>query len=202
MQEHSVVGVSEHGNSAILVTVSSDLQLLDRRRVTLTQKPLPTHPYHHQGSWAVGRYKHSPWAQEITLEEAISLVKKVEIAAALGAQNALDQLIAELETPIEAISIRRCPPMPATIEGRIRDHRAQTYADTVMYRQALAEAALGKKWRVFWYDSDTVLENAAKVIDTENPASFLKALGKPWGPPWQAKHKLAAAAAIAAQDLL
>jgi len=49
--EISAVGVAEHGNSAILVTVAPDGRLLDRRRIDLTHG-LPTHPYHHEGSWA------------------------------------------------------------------------------------------------------------------------------------------------------
>lgn len=51
----ATVGVAEHGNSAELVTLASDAELLDRRRIDLTTG-LPTHPYHHEGSWAVGRY--------------------------------------------------------------------------------------------------------------------------------------------------
>ncbi len=59
----AIVGVTEHGNSAVLVTIASkDVQLLDRRRIDLTSG-LPTHPYHHEGAWAVGRYLNSPWAR-------------------------------------------------------------------------------------------------------------------------------------------
>ena len=68
----AAVGVTEHGNSAVLVTVARGGELLDRRRIDLTEK-LPTHPHHHQGSWAVGRYLDSPWAKPISLADAIAL---------------------------------------------------------------------------------------------------------------------------------
>ena len=58
VRDAAAVGVAEHGNSAVLVTVATDGKLLDRRRVDLTEG-LPTHPYHHEGSWAIGRYANS-----------------------------------------------------------------------------------------------------------------------------------------------
>lgn len=58
----AIVGVAEHGNSAVLVTVAVGGEFLDRRSIALT-RDLPTHPYHHEGSWAVGRYLTSSWAR-------------------------------------------------------------------------------------------------------------------------------------------
>ena len=77
----ATIGVTEHGNSAILVTLSDEGTVLDRRTIDLTGGDLPTHPYHHEGSWAVGRYRDSAWAREISLSEAIELVERVEAAA-------------------------------------------------------------------------------------------------------------------------
>ncbi|WP_437727020.1 hypothetical protein [Sorangium sp. So ce861] len=87
----ATVGVAEHGNSAVLVTVAPGGELLDRRRVDLTDPGLPTHPHHHEGSWAVGRYRDSPWARPISLADAVALVERVPkhklaAAAALAAQ--------------------------------------------------------------------------------------------------------------------
>ena len=64
VHHEAVVGVAEHGNSAVLVTVAPGGELLDRRRIDLTHG-LPTHPYHHEGSWAVGRYVNNSWARPI-----------------------------------------------------------------------------------------------------------------------------------------
>ena len=196
--ETATVGVTEHGNSAVLVTVAPDGALLDRRRINLTDGSLPTHPHHHEGSWAVGRYTDSPWAREITLEEAVTLVELVREAAAEGARKSLDELTAAVSMPIKGIALRTCPDLPPTIEERIRDNRAQTVADTVMYREALAVAAEARDWFVHWYDRERVFHEAAAVSGCEDIDAFLLAMGRPFGPPWQAKHKLAAAAAIAA----
>lgn len=192
----AAVGVTEHGNSAILVTVAPSGALLDRRRIDLTAPGTPTHPHHHQGSWAVGRYRDSPWAQEITLADAVALVERVREAAAVGAREALEALAASVATPITAIALRACPALPPTIEACIADNRAQTYADSVMYRQALASAAEARGWAVRWYDREQVSQLASEALAGEDIDALLKAMGRAAGPPWQAGHKLAATAAI------
>lgn len=197
-RESVIVGVAEHGNSAELVTIAQGGKLLDRRRIDLTGPDLPTHPYHHEGSWAVGRYLNTPWARPISLPDAIALVERVRVAAAHGAHSALEKLATDLGTPIIGIALRECPELPPTIEQRIADNHAQTVADSVMYRQALANAAIARGWAVSWYDRDTVFARAATALGRKDIDSFLQAMGKAVGPPWQARHKLAAAAAIAA----
>lgn len=145
--EGARVGVAEHGNEAVLVTVSAAGDLLDRRCVALTTG-LPTHPHHHEGSWAVGRYRDSPWARDVTLAEAVSLVAQVRAAALVGARDALVALAEHVPAPIVSVSLRFCPPLPSTAEARIADARAQTVADGVMNRQAMATAAEGRGWAV------------------------------------------------------
>ena len=115
----ATVGVAENSNSAVLVTVARRGELLDRRRIDLTDP-----------------------------------------------------------VPIASIAIRACPELPPAIEERIADDRAQTIADSVMYRKALATAAEAR---------------GRQDID-----AFLSVMGRSIGPPWQAKQKLAAAAALAA----
>jgi hypothetical protein len=85
----------------------------------------------------------------------------------------------------------------STVEERIADHRAQTVADSVMYREALATAAEARGWSVYWYDRERVLGEASAALG-EDVEARLQAMGRAIGPPWQAKHKLAAAAALAA----
>jgi hypothetical protein len=193
------VGVVENGNSATLVTLAADAELLDRRQIALT-RDLPTHPHHHEGSWAVGRYLDSPWARPTSLAEAVALVERVRVAATRGANDALGALAASVSTPIVRIALRACPDLPPSAEERIRDNRAQTYADSVMYRRAIAEAAEARGWSVFWYDRERVFRDAAAMLGSADIHALLQALGRSLGPPWQAKHKLAAAAAIAARD--
>ena len=191
------VGVAEHGNSAVLITVGSGGELLDRRRIDLT-RGLPTHPYHHEGSWAVGRYLNSSWARAISLPEAVALVEKVRQSAALGARDGLEGLAAAVPVPIATIGVHACPELPPTTEERITDNHAANVADSVMYREALATAAEARGWTVCWYHRESVWRDAAKALGLEDIDPVLRAMGRPIGPPWQAKHKLAAAAALAA----
>lgn len=181
----------------MLVTLAADGTLLDRRSIDLTPSGTPTHPHHHEGSWAVGRYLDSPWARAVSLPEAVALVEQVRTAATRGARDSLAALSAAVATPIARIALRVCPPLPATIEERIFDHRAQAVADSVMYRQALASAAEERGWSVHWYERERVFRDAARVRDEADIDAFLQTLGRAVGPPWQAKHKLAAAAALA-----
>ena len=194
----AAVGVAEHGNSAVLVTVAPGGELLDRRRIDLTDRGLPTHPHHHEGSWAVGRYLNSPWARVISLADAVALVERVRASAARRARENLEELAAAVPVPIASIAIRVCPDLPPTTEERIADNRAQTVADSVMYREALAAAAEARNWVVYWYDSERVFRDAAAVLGHKDVNAFLHEMGRSIGPPWQAKHKLAAAAALVA----
>jgi len=196
-QPTATVGVVEHGNSAVLVTVAPDGALLDRRSVDLTERGLPTHPHHHEGSWAVGRYLDSPWARPMSLADAVALVERVRASAASGARDSLEALAATVHLPIVSIAIRECPRLPPTIEECIADNRAQTVADSVMYRQALAAAAEARGWSVHWYDRERVFREAAAALGREDIDASLQEMGRAIGPPWQAKQKLAAAAAMA-----
>ncbi|HEX4622531.1 MAG TPA: hypothetical protein VH208_13290 [Myxococcaceae bacterium] len=189
------VGVAEHGNSAVLVTVSPSGELIDRRRIDLT-RGLPTHPYHHEGSWAIGRYLNTPWARKISLPDALALVERVRDAAARGASEGLEVLAAAVPKPIGSIALRVCPELPATTEERIRDTRASNVADSVMYREALAAAAEARGWAVHWYERERVFRDAAAALRRKDVDPFLEAMGRPAGPPWQAQHRLAAAAAL------
>ena len=194
--QHAATGVAEHGNSAVLVTVAPGGELLDRRRVDLT-RGLPTHPYHHEGSWAVGRYLNSPWARAIPLADAVALVERVRESAARGARESLEALAATVPVPIASIAIRVCPKLPPTTEERIADTRVANVADSVMYREALANAAEARGWFVHWYDRERVFREATAALGGKDVDAFLHSMGRSIGPPWQAKHKLAAAAALA-----
>jgi hypothetical protein len=200
LQRKAAVGVVEHGNSAVLVTIAPGGELLDRRRIDLT-RGLPTHPYHHEGSWAVGRYINSPWARAISLADAVALVERVREAAARGARESLEALAASVPVPIERIAIRVCPQLPPTTEERIADTRAANVADSAMYREALANAAEARGWSVHWYDRERVFREAAAALGGKDVDAFLHAMGRSIGPPWQAKHKLAVTAALAAGAL-
>lgn len=197
-QRAASVGVVEHGSSAVLVSLAPGGELLDRRRIDLIERGLPTHPHHHEGSWAVGRYLGTPGARAPSLADAVALVERVRASAARGARDGLAALARALPMPIACVAIRACPALPPTVEERIADHRAQTVADSVMYREALAGVARALGWSVVWYDRGRVRRDAAAVLGVADVEAFVAALGRAVGPPWRAEHKLAAAAALAA----
>src|SRR5262245_44070867 len=145
----------------------------------------------------MGRYLNSPWARTISLAEALALVERVRASAERGAREGLEALAAAVPVPITSIAIRVCPTLPPTTEERIADNRAQSFADSVMYREILATAAEARGWSVHWYDRARVFGDAAAALGREDVDEFLRAMGRSIGPPWQARHKLAAAAALA-----
>jgi hypothetical protein len=53
-------------------------------------------------------------------------------------------------------------------------------------------------WSVQWYDRERAFRAAAAALGREDVDGLPSAMGRSVGPPWQAKHKLAAAAALAA----
>ena len=177
-----IIGVSDHGGWAVLVTVARDGTLLDRRRVELVGDGLPKLPHHSEG-------------QRLPLDEAVELVERVRVSAERHAVLALDAVTTAVPR-ILGVALRKCPQLPPTIAERIKDYRAQNNADWVMYRKALASAAEARGWPVHWYDAKSVLERRARrCVLRDLDAHFLK-VRRAVGPPWNNDHKLAMAAAI------
>jgi hypothetical protein len=181
----SIVGVSDHGGWAVLVTVARDGTLRDRRRVELVDDDLPAIPHHHEG-------------QLLPVNEAVALVERVRASAERHVVRALDELSATVPH-IGGIALRICPPLPATIEERLKDYRARNVADWVMYRNAIASAAQARGWTIHWFDSKAVSEAASRIIDADFEQHFAQ-LRKAVGAPWNNDHKLAMAAAIVAAN--
>ena len=177
-----IVGVSDHGGWAVLVTAARDGMLLDRRQVELVDEGLPKLPHHHE-------------CQGLPLDEAVALVERVRLSAERHAMLALDA-VAKAVPHIFGVALRNCPQLPPSIAERIKNYRAQNVADWVMYRKALATAAEARGWPVHWYDAKSVLGAASQALGVENlDARFLR-VRRDVGPPWTKDHKLAMAAAI------
>lgn len=185
----AIIGVSDHGGWAVLVTAAADGTLLDRRRVELVDEGLPKIPHHSE-------------AQRLPLDEAVALVERVRVSAERHARLRLDAVATTLPNQIRGVALRQCPPLPPTIAERIKDYKAQNNADWVMYRQALASAAEARGWAVHWFDTKKVFAAASEALRisrsiTDLDAHFLQ-LRKSIGPPWSQDHKLAMSAAIVA----
>lgn len=179
-----IIGVSDHGGWAVLVTVARDGTLLDRRRVELVAEGLPKIPHHSE-------------AQRLPLAEAVALVERVRASAEECAALALDEVAAAVPR-IDGIALRACPTLPPTIAECLRDYHAQNNADWVMYRQALAAAAEARGWPVHWFDAKKVAAAASAALQVESLNAHFLRVRQAVGPPWNNDHKLAMAAAIAA----
>ena len=177
-----IIGVSDHGGWAVLVTVARDGTVLDRRRVELVDAGLPKIPQHSE-------------CQRLPLDEAVQLVERVRVSAERHAVLALDA-VATAVPNILGVALRKCPPLPPTIAERIKDYRAQNVADWVMYREALALAAEARGWPVHWYDAKSVLAAARQALRAKDLDAHFLQVRKALGPPWNNDHKLAMSAAI------
>jgi hypothetical protein len=177
-----IIGVSDHGGWAVLVTVARDGTLLDRRRVELVDGGLPALPHHHEG-------------QLLPVDEAVALVERVRVSAERHAVLALDG-VENAVRPILGVALRNCQQLPPTIAERIKDYRARNVADWVMYRKALAAAAAARGWPVYWYDAKKILGAASEALRVEDFDAHFLNMRRAVGPPWNNDHKLAMAAAI------
>ena len=187
MSQPGIVGVSDHGGWAVLVTVDASGLLLDRRRVELVDKGLPRIPHHSE-------------AQMLPIDEAVELVERVRASAERCAKTVLDDIAGTAPCRIVGIALRLCPELPSTIAERITNYRARNVADWVMYRQALAAAAGARGWAVHWYDPRQVHHLASKTLGVENLDDRFGELRRSIGPPWTQDHKMAMAAAVAAMN--
>jgi hypothetical protein len=177
-----IIGVSDHGGWAVLVTVACDGMLLDRRRVELVGEGLPKIPHHSE-------------AQGLPLDQAVELVERVRVSAERHAVLALDA-VAMAVPHVFGVALRKCPNLPPTIAKRIKDYHAQNNADWVMYRNALASAAEARGWPVHWYDAKSVLAAASQALAVESFDAHFLQMRSAVGPPWNNDRKLAMAAAV------
>jgi hypothetical protein len=180
-----IIGVSDHGGWAVLVTVAGDGTLLDRRRVDLVDAGLPKIPHHSEG-------------QSLPLDEAVALVERVQVSAVRHGKLRLEEVAKTVPGRILGVALRQCPELPPTIAERIKDYRAQNVADCVMYRKVLAAAAEARGWAIHWYDAKKVFDAASETLGIEDLDAHFLQLRRSIGPPWGEDHKVAMAAAIVA----
>jgi hypothetical protein len=182
MSRAAIIGVSDHGGWAVLVTADREGTLLDRRRVELVDHGLPKIPHHSEG-------------QALPIDEAVELVERVRASAERHAKLVLDAVATALPGRILGVALRQCPELPATIAERITNYRASNVADWVMYRKALAAAAEARAWSVYWFDPRKVQGIAGKALNLDDHFAQLR---RAIGPPWGQDHRMAMAAAVAA----
>jgi hypothetical protein len=187
------LGVAHHLGWAVAVTASSDHEVHDRRRIELVDSGLPAAPVHHVGG---PHALHRPGAP-VDDEELASLVARVRASAARAATAALDELAAGVATPIVSVSLAAWPPgFPEDIAVQ-RRVPYESRADSVMYRQVLADAARRRGWAVHLYEAKSVEPDATRLLGAR-AHDVLHGPRATLGPPWSKDHRMALAATVLA----
>lgn len=178
------MGIAHHFGWAVAVTASTDHRVVDRRRIELIEPGVPAAPIHHDGTHLDDR-------------AAAALVARVRASAMRAASASLEELAAALPEPIVSMSLRAWPPdFPDDIAVQ-RRVPYEARADSVMYRQVLAELARERGWDVHLYEAKDVEARAARIL-AGRADEILHGPRKALGPPWTKDHRIALAATIVA----
>lgn len=178
------LGIAHHFGWAVAVTASSDYRVVDRRRIDLVEPGVAMAPIHHEGK---------PLADAA----AAQLVAQVRASSLRATAASLDELSANLPSPIASMSVRA---WPANFPTEIKIQRQVPYearADSVMYRQILAELAHLRGWALHTFDAKDIEAEAASKLG-ERADEVLLGPRKELGPPWTKDHRIALAATIVA----
>jgi hypothetical protein len=185
------VGIAHHLGWAVAVTASSDHRVVDRRRIELIGPGLPNAPIHHEGGPHLMHRKTDP----LNDDELAALVTKVRASAEEVASAALDELTATLPEPIVSMSLRVWPDDFPTDIATQRRVPHESRADSVMYRQVLADLGRARGWSIHFYEAKDVEGEAARILGDRADA-VLHGPRAVLGPPWSKDHRMALAATV------
>jgi hypothetical protein len=178
---------------AVAVTASPEHAVADRRRIELVEPGLPAAPVHHVGGpWAL----HEP-AAPLDDDELASLVTSVRASVVRAAAESFDELESTVGEPIVSISLAEWPagfPDDVAVQRRVP---YESRADSVMYRQVLADVARARGWAVHSYDVKTVEAEAEQILGAR-AHEVLHGPRRALGPPWSRDHRVALAATVVA----
>jgi hypothetical protein len=178
------VGIAHHLGWAVAVTASDDHEVVDRRRIELIEPGMPTAPIHHEGK---------------PLDDAATaaMVTEVRASARRATAASLDEIATEAPEPIVSMSLRGWPldfPDDIAVQRRAP---YESHADSIMYRQVLAELGRAHGWDIHLYDAKEVESQAMSILG-ERADKVLRGPRATLGPPWAKDHRMALAATIVA----
>jgi len=178
------LGIAHHLGWAVVVSASSDHQVVDRHRIELIELGIPPSPIEHD-------------VKTLGDAAAEALVTRVRASVARASSASLDELTKELSEPIESISLRSWPfDFPKEISVQRRAPWASR-ADSVMYLEVLAELAYQREWALHLYDAKHV-ESQARIVLGARAEEILHGPKARLGPPWTKDHRTALAATVVA----
>ncbi len=187
------IGIAHHLGWAVVVSAADDHGVVDRRRIELVEPGLPEAPVHHVG----GPHAMHQQAEPLGDDELAALVSRVRASAVRGAASAFDELAGELTEPVQSMSLRAwSSDFPVDI-ATLREVPYESQADSVMYRQVLADLARERGWAVHLFDAKTVEADAGRVLG-DRADEALHGPRRTLGPPWTKDHRMALAATILA----
>src|SRR5258708_7907805 len=188
-----VVSVAEHTGWAHLLCVAARDHVpavVERRRVALIDKGLPTLPYE-QDTTAMRE------------DEANAVIASVRRSIAARTSDALRRVVSELAPAhtVVAIAIREPPfdVLPASVAAVRTSYRLLCAADGMLYQLAICHAARQLKLDVNTCRRGEESSRAAHQLGVtlEEIEEFVSRAGRPTGPPWTQEHRRAYAAGIA-----
>ncbi|HEX4174483.1 MAG TPA: hypothetical protein VHY81_01100 [Acidimicrobiales bacterium] len=185
------LGIAHHLGWAVAVTARSDHEVVDRRRVDLIEPGLPNAPIHHEGGPHLMHRKADPLGDD----ELAALVTKVRASAVRATEAALDELAAALPEPIVSMSLRAWPDDFPTDIATQRRVPYEARADSVMYRQVLADLGRARDWTIHFYEAKDVEAEAARVLG-DRAEQVLYGPRAALGSPWSKDHRTALAATV------
>jgi hypothetical protein len=185
------LGIAHHLGWAVAVTASTGHVVVDRRRIELVNPDLPAAPIHHEGGPHLLHRKVEP----LTDESLAALVTNVRASAVRTTAAALDELTAALPEPIVSMSLRSWPDDFPTDIATQRRVPYEARADSVMYRQVLADHGRARGWSIHLYEANDVEAEAARVLG-KRADEVLYGPRAALGPPWSKDHRIALAATV------
>jgi hypothetical protein len=162
--------------------------VVDRRRVTLCPEALPRQVYHA--------------AQDMPPAKAALLVREVHEAVDALTDDVLGEL-ADLARPhgqLVGVGVTGFPRDVPALDTVLKSHALLHLAEGELYRGAICDAADARGLTVVpIHPKDGISETAHALGAAPEPfAQRLSDLRAELGPPWQADHRLATAAGLAA----
>ena len=176
------IGVAHHFGWAVVVTADADHEVVDRRRIELVEPGVANAPIHHEGAG-------------LDDVAAAALVAEVRASAVRSAAEELDRLAADVSGQVVSLSLRAWPDDFPTDITTMRRTPYEAQADSVMYRQVIAELAEANGWAVHLFDATTI---EAAAVDLAGGGDVLTRPRARIGPPWNKDHRIAFAATIVA----
>jgi hypothetical protein len=184
-------GFAIHTGWAATVLVGGDARhplVVDRRRVTLCPAALPRQVYHA--------------AQDLPPAKAALLVREVHQAVETLTELVVDELAAAAEPhgKLVAVGVTGFPRDVPVLEKVLASHALLHLAEGELYRGAVCDAASERGLAVApIHPKDGIRETALALgVSPEPFAQRLSELRGQLGAPWQADHRFATAAALAA----